>query len=165
MIKKKVCMVGSFAVGKTSLVAQFVSSIFSDKYHTTLGVKIDKKSISCEGSDVNLMIWDLAGEDEFQQLNLSYLKGTSGYLLVCDGTRKATLDKALELKERIETHLGALPFCLLINKYDLAHEWEVSENDIDTLKNKGWAIFQTSAKSGVFVEEAFRTLAQKDPHG
>jgi len=44
VIQKKICMIGAFATGKTSLVSQFVHSIFSDKYHTTVGVKIDKKN-------------------------------------------------------------------------------------------------------------------------
>jgi GTPase SAR1 family protein len=46
MIQKKVCMVGTLGVGKTSLVAKFVHSMFSDKYLTTVGVKIDKKTVA-----------------------------------------------------------------------------------------------------------------------
>ena len=45
MLQKKICMLGGFGVGKTSLVSRFVTSIFSDNYLTTIGVKIDKKSI------------------------------------------------------------------------------------------------------------------------
>ncbi|MEM6822508.1 MAG: Rab family GTPase [Verrucomicrobiota bacterium] len=164
MVKKKICMVGSFAVGKTSLVARFVNSIFSDKYHTTVGVKVDKKSVTVQDTPVDLMIWDLAGEDQFQQLKLSYIKGASGYLLVCDGTRKTTFDKALELKDRIETHLEPLPFFLLINKSDLKSDWEISENDLSQLKEQNWTIYQTSAKSGDYVEEAFTLLTEKMLH-
>jgi nucleoside-triphosphatase THEP1 len=63
MIQKKVCMVGTSGVGKTSLVAKFVHSIFSDKYLTAVGVKIDKKTVTVDGNEVMLMIWDLAGDD------------------------------------------------------------------------------------------------------
>jgi small GTP-binding protein len=87
MIQKKVCLLGTSGVGKTSLVAQFVHSMFSDKYLTTVGVKIDKKSMAVDGTEVTLVIWDLAGDDDFQRLQISYLRGTSGYLLVADGTR------------------------------------------------------------------------------
>jgi small GTP-binding protein len=69
MIQKKVCMVGTSGVGKTSLVAKFVHSIFSDKYLTTVGVKIDKKTVTVDGNEVMLMIWDLAGDDDYQRLN------------------------------------------------------------------------------------------------
>ena len=82
MTSKKICMLGSFAVGKTSLVSQFVSSIFSDKYLSTVGVKVDRKSVSVKGQDVTLMLWDLYGEDGFQRVQKSYLRGASGYLLV-----------------------------------------------------------------------------------
>src|SRR4051812_29872267 len=85
MIQKKVCMIGTTAVGKTSLVARFVHSIFSDKYLTTVGVKIDKKVVAPDGTEVTLIIWDLAGDDDFQRLQTSYLRGTGGYLLVADG--------------------------------------------------------------------------------
>jgi hypothetical protein len=161
MIKKKLCMVGSFAVGKTSLVSRFVKSVFSDKYHTSVGVKVDKKDLTIDGQDVNLMIWDLAGEDDFQQLKISYIKGSSAYLLVCDGTRRASYDKALELKQRIEDELGPLPFCLLVNKCDLKKDWEVSDQELSALEAQGWTVLQTSAKSGDHVEAAFETLARK----
>src|ERR1700675_4666549 len=93
MLQKKVCMIGSFSVGKTSLIQRFVSSIFSDRYLTTVGVKIDKKVVRVDGEDVTLVLWDLYGEDEFQKMRMSYLRGASGYLLVADGTRRATPGK------------------------------------------------------------------------
>ena len=64
-------MVGAFGVGKTSLVARFVRSIFSDKYLTTLGVKIDKKTVNIDGQEMTLMLWDLAGEDALTQIKPS----------------------------------------------------------------------------------------------
>jgi len=94
MIQKKVCMIGTSGVGKTSLVVKFVHSIFSEKYLTTVGVKIDKKTVAVDGNEIMLMIWDLAGDDDYQRLQTSYLRGTSGYLLVADGTRLITLDRA-----------------------------------------------------------------------
>ena len=66
MIKKKICMLGAFAVGKTSLVQRFVNSIFSEKYQTTIGVKIDQKLVQTGDTEVNLMLWDIHGEDNYQ---------------------------------------------------------------------------------------------------
>ena len=83
MVQKKVCMLGSFSVGKTSLVRRFVESIFSDTYLTTVGVKIDKKALQVDGNDATLMLWDIYGEDDFQKLRMSYLRGASGFLLGC----------------------------------------------------------------------------------
>ena len=68
MIQKKICMIGTSGVGKTSLVSRFVQSIFADKYLTTVGVKIDKKIVTVDGTEMTLMIWDLAGDDDYQRL-------------------------------------------------------------------------------------------------
>lgn len=154
-------MLGAFAVGKTSLVARFVKSIFSEKYLTTVGVKIDKKVLSISGQQMMLMLWDLAGEDEFLQVRMSYLRGSSGYFLVADGTRRATLDKAIELHKRAEDEIGSVPFILLINKADLKNEWEIEDSDIAALTEKGWLVLETSAKSGANAEEAFLSISEK----
>jgi small GTP-binding protein len=156
MLKKKICMVGGFGVGKTSLVRRFVDSIFDERYLTTIGVKIDRKDLSVDGRAVRLMLWDLAGEDELEQLKVSHLRGSSGYILVVDGCRVATLEKALELQRRITQILGPLPFVLVTNKVDLHDKWEI---DRTQLAGHGWATFETSAKTGSGVEEMFLALA------
>ena len=75
MLHKKVCMLGGFAVGKTSLVARFVHSIFSDRYRTTIGVKIDKKLVRAGEEELSLILWDIHGDDEFQRVRPTYLRG------------------------------------------------------------------------------------------
>ncbi len=161
MLQKKICMVGAFATGKTSLVAKFVYSIFSEKYQTTVGVKIDKKTLTVKEQELNLILWDLYGEDEFQKLRTSYLRGSSGYLLVVDGTRKSTLQTAVDLQQRVEENLGKLPFILVLNKWDLQDEWELDSANIEAIEQKGWTAIKTSAKTGLNVEEIFNTLATK----
>ena len=161
MIQKKVCMLGSFAVGKTSLVARFVRSIYSEKYHTTVGVKIDKKQVQVDGQGVNLILWDLYGEDEFQKVHMSYLRGAAGYLLVIDGTRRETFDKALVLQQRAEEALGKIPFVVVLNKVDMKESWEVDDRVVEELIQKGWHVIHGSAKTGLGVEEAFLTLAKE----
>jgi small GTP-binding protein len=161
MLKKKICMLGAFATGKTSLMVQFVHSIFTDKYYTTIGVKIDKKKLTIGTQDVNLVLWDLAGEDEFLQVHMSYLRGSSGYLLVADGTRPATLDTARSLQKRVEAAIGYVPFVLMLNKSDLTAGWELGEEALADLREKGWDIIITSARSGLGVEEAFVMLVKK----
>lgn len=161
MIQKKICMLGGFAVGKTSLVSRFVSSIFSDKYLTTIGVKIDRKPIVVDQSTINIVIWDIAGEDEFQTVRASYLRGSSGYLLVADGTRASTFETACELQKKAEDTVGRVPFILALNKSDLAAEWQVDPRAYARLAEQGWTITRTSAKTGAGVEETFQTLARR----
>lgn len=161
MIQKKVCMIGASGVGKTSLVAKFVHSIFSDKYLTTVGVKIDKKTVRVGEQEVMLMLWDLAGDDDFQRLQTSYLRGTSGYLLVADGTRRVTFEQALEIQTRVAEAVPSAPFIFALNKADLAPQWEVTAADMEKLSAQGWQLLKTSAKEGAGVEEAFADLARK----
>jgi small GTP-binding protein len=161
IIQMKVCMLGAYAVGKTSLVARFVKSIFSDKYHTTIGAKVDKKTVSIGEQDVSMILWDLAGEDDFYQVRMSYLRGSAGYLLVADGMRRETLDKAFELQQRTEKEIGKAPFILVINKLDLIGEWEIKEADLSQFSSSGWDVVSTSAKTGVGVEQTFLALGKR----
>lgn len=168
MIQKKVGMLGAFAVGKTSLVARFVRSIYSETYQTTIGVKVDKKDVVVDGTPLGLLLWDLHGEDELQKVRLVYLRGASGYLLVADGTRAATLEVAQRLQQQITATLGPLPFVLVLNKADRADDWEITPAQVEALRQKGWPVLKTSARTGAAVEEAFLLLArlmQKGAHG
>ena len=82
MIQKKVCMVGVFGTGKTSLVQRFVHSMFSERYLSTVGVKIDRKPIQLDGADLTLVLWDLAGRDGHEDITTSYLRGSHAVLYV-----------------------------------------------------------------------------------
>jgi small GTP-binding protein len=157
-LKKKICMVGSFGVGKTSLVRRFVDSIFDERYFSTIGVKIDRKDVMCGSTTVTLMLWDLAGEDDLAQVKVSHLRGASGYILVADGCRASSLVKAVELQARIADQLGPMPFVLVLNKADVLDRWEVERAAVS---ERGWPTFETSAKAGTGVEEMFLALAGK----
>src|SRR3954471_14373557 len=161
MIQKKICMLGTFAVGKTSLVKRFVESVYSDKYHTTVGVKVDKKVVTIGDAEVALLLWDLEGTEHEYELRQSYLRGAAGYLLVADGTRPDTLEKAVWLQTRAATTLESAPFLLLINKSDLTDAWSVKDTEITALKEKDWTVIKTSAKTGYGVDQAFQTLAKR----
>jgi small GTP-binding protein len=165
MMQKKICLLGTFAVGKSSLTERFVKSIFSEQYHTTVGVRIQKRTVDLQSGSVDLIIWDLAGEDEFVALRTAYLRGSAGYILVADGTRRETLNKALELQQCAEHALGGVPFVLMVNKTDRQDDWSVQDADLDALSCKGWLVFRTSAKTGEGVNDGFIRLATAIGHG
>ena len=89
IIQKKICLLGEFAVGKTSLIRRYVEDKFSDKYLSSIGVKVSRKNVELGDDTVKLLIWDLAGGEDYTQS--SYLMGAAGALLVCDVTRADTL--------------------------------------------------------------------------
>ena len=161
MIQKKVCMLGAFGVGKTSLIRRYVESIFSDTYLTTVGVKIDKKTLTVGAEPVTLVLWDVAGEDDVNAIRMSYVRGAAGYFLVVDGTRAETLEVARSIQARVTAEVGPVPFMMLLNKSDLQESWELSAPSLEALESAGWTILRTSAKTGDSVEEAFQALAKQ----
>jgi small GTP-binding protein len=161
MLQKKVCILGAFGVGKTSLVRRYVQSIFSDAYLTTVGVKIDKKTLAVGGTPTVLLLWDIAGEDDVSPIRMTYLRGAAGYFLVVDGTRAETLEVATSIQSRVVSEIGAVPFMVLLNKADVQESWEISGQPLETLQGAGWGVMRTSAKTGEGVEEAFQELANR----
>lgn len=147
-------MIGEFAVGKTSLTQKFVNNVFSDKYLTTVGVKIDTAFVG----DTKLVVWDIAGRDSISPINLNYLVGSAGIILVADGTREETMIGVPGLLQTVEERLGKVPCVLALNKCD-DNDWQVSESQLQELQQTGLQIFHTSAKTGENVEDLFSSLA------
>ena len=159
MMQKKVCMVGLFATGKTSLVQRFVHSRFSERYLSTVGVKIDRKDVEVDGTAVTLLLWDLAGRDGFEDITPSYLRGSHGVLYVADGTRRETWEQLDELRAIAREAAGDVPSVLALNKSDLVDQWALQQGDEERLAAQ-WDVVRTSAKTGDGVEEAFRRLGR-----
>lgn len=156
-------MLGSFAVGKSSLVRQYVESIYSETYTTTIGVKVDKKVTTVHDTKMSLLLWDVYGEDSHQSVLPAYLRGMAGYLLVIDPTRPGTFKNAVSLHQLVTKTLGDKPFILVLNKCDLKDQWESESPElsqqIQMLRDTAVAQMETSAKTDTGVNEMFETLA------
>lgn len=162
MIKKKVCLLGSFRVGKSSLIRKYVLNIFSEEYLTTIGVKVDKKVIILDsGEEFMFIIWDLEGREDFDRVADTYLRGMSGYFLVADGTRKETLENLYQTKNAVNALFPDVPSIILLNKADLEKDWVLKESDYQHFIEEKIPVLKTSALTGLGVEEAFRLLAGK----
>lgn len=158
MRQKKICLLGAFSVGKTSLIQRFVSSLFDDKYLTTVGVKIDKKVLSVGEQEIMLMIWDLAGEDDYNTLKANHLRGAAGYIIVIDVTRPKSFEVAMGVHEKAQEFLGDVPVVVALNKVDLVEQWTLTDEDLSVLEEK-FTVLRTSAKTGENVESLFSELA------
>ena len=159
MIQKKVCMVGLFGTGKTSLVQRFVHSLFSERYLSTVGVKIDRKIVEIDGASLTLVLWDLAGRDGQEDITTSYLRGAHAILYVADGTRRETCDQLPELRELVRGAAGDVPAVLALNKADLTDRWALAAGDEVALAGE-WDLVRTSAKTGFGVEDAFQRIGR-----
>lgn len=159
---RKICLLGDFGVGKTSLVSRFIRNTFSERYMTTVGVKVDSKevSIGADADPIKLVIWDIAGKSALDALNQTYLRGASGVMLVADGTREPTLRSALYLLMQAKSLLQDPAAVLLVNKFDLIDRWEILPSTLEELR-KTIPVFESSALTGDGVEAAFRELARQ----
>ncbi|MFB2937613.1 Rab family GTPase [Aerosakkonemataceae cyanobacterium BLCC-F154] len=169
-ISKKICLVGDFGVGKTSLIRRFVERQFSDQYLSTVGVKISRKTIELaakseeKAQNLQLMIWDLEGHTKFKAIAPSYLQGASGAIIVADVTRQETID---HLKEHLNLFLSINSKGFIIiafNKSDLFDD-EKMDKILTTYDFKEQvqvlSTYATSAKTGKEVDLIFEQLAHK----
>lgn len=161
-IQKKVCLLGDFAVGKTSLIRRFVEGRFDDRYLSTIGVKISRKTITRQAYLLNLLIWDLAGGDDFSKASSSYLRGASGALLVCDLTRPETLNTLTNYAHLLKKMDETAVLVVVGNKADLVAERAIHEEALTQVADYFTApLLLTSALTGSNVEAAFHHLAEE----
>lgn len=158
MIQKKVCLLGPSGVGKTSLVRQFVEGIFSDKYLTSIGVKVDKKQLMVQDQQVQLMLWDMEGIDRYCGFQPKYLRGASAYIIVVDQSRAQSLVEGLEIFNMAKEASSATPI-LAINKCDIQQPWHWDSSEIEQTASEFSRVFRTSALTGEQVEDMFRFIA------
>jgi small GTP-binding protein len=164
-VKKKICLIGDPAVGKTSLIRKYVTDVFDDKYIGTLGTKVTKKRVLIEQPEINydltLAIWDILGQKEFQRIQNMAYRGAKGVFLVCDLTRKETLDNLMEWRNAIEKITNEIPIIILANKCDIDNQ-AFGEQEIQSMsKNlKDAPFILTSAKTGNNVDEAFNKMGE-----
>jgi len=164
-VSKKVCLLGDFAVGKTSLVRRFVYDRFDDKYISTIGVKVSRKTVAVPRADevveLTMMLWDLAGSEEFSRVRASYLRGAAGAVLVCDLTRPETLSGLRSYVDALATVSPGAQLILAANKHDLDAQRQLEQVEIETVAASiGAPHYLTSAKTGDAVEALFRHLGR-----
>ncbi|MFX1393182.1 MAG: Rab family GTPase [Promethearchaeota archaeon] len=163
----KVVVVGDYGVGKTTLISRFVENKFRSNYIPTLGVQISKQSFELNESHIDLMIWDIAGQESFVKVRQRFYQESEGFFIVFDTTRKSSLEHIGRwYREVLEfTGTGATPCILIGNKIDLKEELAVSDDEIiSTLIDNDMyveMIIKTSAKTGKNVDDVFQTLGER----
>jgi len=167
-VMKKICMLGDPGVGKTSLVARFVFSMFDDKYIETIGAKVTKRTIALEHIAtkqrfrVKLMIWDIAGQKTLDFIKPTYYRDAEGAILICDFTRNETLVNVSKWCQSIQSVCGKIPVVLMVNKSDLNGTAQFTSIDAQKYGiGLGAQVFMSSAKTGDNVEAAFSALGRR----
>jgi small GTP-binding protein len=170
-LRKKVCLLGDAAVGKTSVIRRFVFNQFEEKYITTIGTNVSKKDLKLvlqdqnsvnQNYDMTLAIWDIIGQRELQSFNLNYFRNANGGIVICDITRRDTLDSLMMWTSSFFNTIGEVPLVFLINKFDLAQQAEFQVDELGQIAAQFNApFFTTSALTGENVEHAFYALSER----
>ncbi len=159
----KVCIVGDYGVGKSTLLHQFLEKRFLSNVQSTIGSNFFIKNVKIPGTNrfITLQIWDLAGQDHFKWVRKAFYIGAKGVAYVFDLTRKETFDHIIKWKEEVENVSGFIPNVLVGNKSDLFEEKIISIDESNSLKrNIGACSFdETSAKLGTGVDNIFTQLS------
>ncbi len=165
--RRKICLLGDAAVGKTSLIRRYVEDRFNDKYVVTLGTKVTMRELVVESSlrnkpvNMTLMVWDILGQREYKRLQTSFYKGANGALVVADTTRKETLESINGWVLSLFNSVGKVPIIILVNKCDLTDQAAISTSDLEKTSEKLEASFLfTSAKTGENVDLSFQKISE-----
>ena len=162
----KIVIVGDYSVGKSTLISKFVENRFRDQYIPTLGVNISRKSLDINDSHIDLMIWDIAGQDQFLTVRSRFYQESEGYFIVFDTTRKSSLEHIGRWYREVlkYTRSDTIPFVIVANKIDLEEDIAVIDDDIIStlIENEMEVkmIIKTSAKNGKNVDDAFEILGK-----
>ncbi|SFV50606.1 Mll3243 protein [hydrothermal vent metagenome] len=160
--QKKVILMGNFSVGKTSLIRRFVDNSFSDKYISTIGVKISKKIIEFNNKSITLLIWDIEGAlDKIKRVNKTYIKGANSAIIVSDVLSENIIEDLKMNLDDLYSVNGFLPTIIAINKIDKNPDFQIDLDEIKSLYPSVVDSFFTSAKSGVNVENIFQKLIEE----
>lgn len=164
-LSRKVCLLGDFAVGKTSLINRFVYSIFEDKYVSTVGVKVSRKVVTIARIDdtveLTMLLWDLADSGKFQRVQPSYLSGAAGAVLVCDLTRPETLDNLRTYAIDLQRISSKAKLVVAANKHDLVDQHLLTLAQVEAFAVElDLPYYLTSAKTGAAVEMMFQQLGR-----
>jgi len=158
----KLILGGEGGVGKTSMVHRFVDDLFQTDYKSTIGTSIMKKECDFEGleSKVRFVIWDLAGQAQFQRVRQTYLSNAEAGILVFDVTRKDTFNSVEKWFKEIMSASKSIYLILVGNKVDLVEDRQVTKEEGENLAKKlNLSYFEASAKTGENVNDAFNMLA------
>lgn len=163
IIRFKMVLFGSEGVGKTSVVERFINDRFDDTYISTLGYNVYEKQMAHDNKTISLMIYDIGGQEKFRDLRKKYAEGADIAFIMYDITNRPSFASIYDWKEDLIEFAGNVPFIIIGNKVDLEAERQVPTEEATRIYSELGALgfFETSAKTGIGVEDAFNLLAMK----
>ena len=160
-----ILLLGDTSVGKTCLISRYANGVFREDYIQTVGIDYVSKQEIINDKNINIKLWDTAGQERYKALTPSYLRGADGVVLVFDVTNSETFDNLKFWLDSLKNNLGEnnsfLPVVINGNKIDI-DDRDISKDDANKFaQENNYKYFETSAKSGVGVDELFREIVNQ----
>ena len=162
----QILLIGDSSVGKTSLIQRYANGIFKEEYLATVGLDFYTKQETINNINVLVRLWDTAGQERFKSLTPNYFKNAEGVILTYDITKTESFENLKYWMNSIETNLGDkkifIPIIIVGNKLDKEDERKITKENADNLsKEYNYKYFETSAKTGEGVDDAFKDLVNQ----
>ncbi|XP_049632911.1 ras-related protein Rab-23 [Suncus etruscus] len=158
----KMVVVGNGAVGKSSMIQRYCKGIFTKDYKKTIGVDFLERQIQVNDEDVRLMLWDTAGQEEFDAITKAYYRGAQACVLVFSTTDRESFEAISSWREKVVAEVGEIPTVLVQNKIDLLDDSCIKNEEAEMLAKKlKLRFYRTSVKEDLNVNEVFKYLAEK----
>ncbi|XP_034377537.1 ras-related protein Rab-23 [Arvicanthis niloticus] len=158
----KMVVVGNGAVGKSSMIQRYCKGVFTKDYKKTIGVDFLERQIQVNDEDVRLMLWDTAGQEEFDAITKAYYRGAQACVLVFSTTDRESFEAISSWREKVVAEVGDIPTALVQNKIDLLDDSCIKNEEAEGLaKRLRLRFYRTSVKEDLNVNEVFKYLAEK----
>ncbi|RHY30014.1 hypothetical protein DYB32_004688 [Aphanomyces invadans] len=150
-----VCVVGNGNVGKTSLTTRYAKGRFTDNYKKTIGVDFMERVLSIDGDDIHLMIWDTAGQEEFDTLTSRYYRGAGAVVYVFSTVDRESFDALPSWQQKVLDACGSSICQVLVqNKVDLIDDAVMTKDEVNDMKDDMRVkLYRTSVQENKNVEE------------
>ena len=157
----KLLTLGNSCVGKSSIVIRYTENKFYSSYLTTIGVDFLRKVITVGDKEINLQIWDSAGQEKYNSISKQYYNKADGIILVFDLNSRMSFDGMMNWLEEIEVSTAkGIPIVIVGNKCDLATREITTDEAYEFAETKNIPYFETSAMTGHNVNEAINKLVE-----
>ena len=163
--KCKILLIGDSKVGKTCLISRYAIGVFNEDYISTIGFDSRQKEEIINNEKVLVKIFDTAGQERFKSITANYLRNAEGVILVYDLTSTESFENLKFWIESIKNNLGndePIPIIIIGNKIDLEDARQINKSVAEKFaKDNNYKYFETSAKTGEGVDDAFREIVKQ----
>ncbi|XP_068211127.1 ras-related protein Rab-23 [Palaemon carinicauda] len=158
----KVVIVGNGAVGKSSMIQRYCKGTFTKDYKKTIGVDFLERQITTNGEEVRLMLWDTAGQEEFDAITKAYYRGAQACVVAFSTTDRDSFTALKKWKKKVEDECGSIPMVLVQNKIDLIDQATVKPEEVESFaRDCRMRLYRTSVKEDLNVDQVFNYLVER----